>query len=157
MNLKHYKLLKISVGFIINSIFNRIIQYRICQKIILKVNSLQEACAKRFAVHVLKFEILQNARKDKTKTIKMLNLLVKNSKVRVRCSLFHFFLVFCNIPNSIWMLMIKSTNLNCFYKHLIFEKKITQTGFSAENISFQVGIYNVCVGLQNQGKEMKKF
>ena len=42
-----------------------------------KVNSVQEACAKCFAVHLLKFEILQTTRKNKTKNIKMLHLLVK--------------------------------------------------------------------------------
>ena len=43
-----------------------------------KVNSVQEACAKCLAVHLLKFEILQTTLKNKTKSIKMLNLLVKN-------------------------------------------------------------------------------
>ena len=33
-----------------------------------KVNSLQEACTKCFAVHILKFEILQPHEKTKTKT-----------------------------------------------------------------------------------------
>ena len=56
-----------------------------------KVNTVQEACAKCFAVHLLKFEILQTTWKNKTKNIKMLNLLVKNWKLRVWCSLFHFF------------------------------------------------------------------
>ena len=41
-----------------------------------KVNTVQEACAKCFAVHLLKFEILQTIRKNKN--LKMLNLLVKN-------------------------------------------------------------------------------
>ena len=60
-----------------------------------KVNSVQEACAKCFAVHLLKFEILQTT--WKMKDIKMLNLLVKNWKLRVWCSLFHFFHVICKI------------------------------------------------------------
>ena len=37
-----------------------------------KVNSVQEACTKCFAVHMLKFEILQIIRQNKTKNIKML-------------------------------------------------------------------------------------
>ena len=41
-----------------------------------KVNSVQEACAKYFAVHLLKFEILQTTQKNKN--IKMLDLLAKN-------------------------------------------------------------------------------
>ena len=48
-----------------------------------KVNSVQEACAKYFAVHLLKFEILQTTRKNKTKNIKMLDLLAKKLKIRV--------------------------------------------------------------------------
>ena len=35
-----------------------------------KVNSVQEACAKYFAVHILKFEILQTTWKNKTKNNK---------------------------------------------------------------------------------------
>ena len=43
-----------------------------------KVNSVQEARVKCFAVHILKFEILQTTPKNKTKCIKMLDLLMKN-------------------------------------------------------------------------------
>ena len=43
-----------------------------------KVNSVQEACAKCFAVHMLNFEILQTTQKNKTKYMKMLDLSVKN-------------------------------------------------------------------------------
>ena len=32
----------------------------------IKVNSVQEACAKYFVVHILKFEILQTTQKNKT-------------------------------------------------------------------------------------------
>ena len=39
-----------------------------------KVNSVQEAFAKYFAVHLLKFEILQTTWKNKTKSIKLLDL-----------------------------------------------------------------------------------
>ena len=73
-----------------------------------KVNSVQEACAKYFVVHMLKFEILQTTWKNKTKSIKMLDLLMKNWKLRVWCFLFHFFMRFawfqiliCE-PQSIW-------------------------------------------------------
>ena len=37
-----------------------------------KVNSVQEACAECFAVHILKSEILQTTWKNETKNIKML-------------------------------------------------------------------------------------
>ena len=36
----------------------------------LQVNSVQDACAKCFAVHILKFEVLQTAWKTKQKTSK---------------------------------------------------------------------------------------
>ena len=62
------------------------------QKIILwsKVNSVQEACAKCFAVHLLKFEILQTTWKNKTKIIKML----KNRKQKVWSSDVLYFIYF---------------------------------------------------------------
>ena len=69
-------------------------------KLLGKVNSVQEACAKCFVVHLIKFKILQTTWKNKTKNIKMLNLLVKNWKLRVWCSLLHFFHVICKISNS---------------------------------------------------------
>ena len=47
-------------------------------KCVSKVNSVQEPCAKCFAVHILKFEIYSYHMKNKTKNIKMLDLLVKN-------------------------------------------------------------------------------
>ena len=68
-----------------------------------KVNSVQEACTKCFAVHISKFEILQTTWKNKIKNIKMLDLLVKNWKLRVWGSLFHFFHVICKISNfNMW-------------------------------------------------------
>ena len=71
--------------------------------VLYKVNSVQEACAKCFAVHLLKFEILQTTWRNKTKNIKMLNLLVKNWKLRVWCSLFQFFHVIWKISNfNMW-------------------------------------------------------
>ena len=60
-------------------------------RVLSKVNSAQEAWAKCFAVDILKFEILQTIWNNKTKSIKMLDLLIKNWKIRVWCSLFHFF------------------------------------------------------------------
>ena len=82
--------------FFSNSIINRIrlnMDYELLDSQIAfpKVNSVQEACTKCFAVGLLKFEILQTTWRNKAKNIKMLNLLVKNWKVRVWCSLFHFF------------------------------------------------------------------
>jgi hypothetical protein len=73
-----------------------------------KVNSVKEACVNCFAVHLLKFEILQTAWKNKTKNIKMLNLLMKKWKLRVWCSVFHFFMWFARFqisicePQTIW-------------------------------------------------------
>ena len=60
----------------------------------------QETCAKCFAVHISKFEILQSTWKSKTKkNIKKLDLLMKNWKSRVWCSLFHLFHMICKISN----------------------------------------------------------
>ena len=70
-----------------------------------KVNSVQEACAKCLAVHISKFEILQTTWKNKTKTknIKILDLLMRNWKLIVWCSLFHLFHVICKISNfNLW-------------------------------------------------------
>ena len=54
-------------------------KYNYCvHETFVKVNSVPEACAKCFVVHILKFEILQTTWKNKTKSIKMLNLLAKN-------------------------------------------------------------------------------
>ena len=86
----------------------------------IKVNSVQEACAKCFAVHILKFEILQIIWKNKTKNIKMLIIWVKNWKLRVLCSLFHFFIWFARFQilicevQSIWrkLLILSSYNVN---------------------------------------------
>ena len=60
-------------------------------------------CTKCFAFHVSKFEILKTTWKNKTKSIKMLDVLMKNWKIRVWCSLFHFFHVTCKISNfNMW-------------------------------------------------------
>ena len=64
-----------------------------------KFNLVQEACSKCFGVHELKFEIWQTTWKNKTKNVKVLDLLMKNSKLKVWCSLFHFFHVICKISN----------------------------------------------------------
>ena len=70
---------------------------------ICKVNSVQEASAKCFVVHLLELEILQATWKHKTKNIKMLDLLGKNWKLRVWCSMFHFFYVIFKISNfNMW-------------------------------------------------------
>ena len=67
------------------------------------IKDIKSTQYKKLAVHMLKFEILQTTWKNKTKGIKMLNLLMKNWKLRVWCSLFHFFHVICNISNfNMW-------------------------------------------------------
>ena len=60
-----------------------------------KVNSVEEACAKCFAVHILEFEILQITWKNKTKNIKSLGLksMPKQSNTKLswdRLGFFHF-------------------------------------------------------------------
>ena len=59
-----------------------------------KVNSVQEACAKYFAVHLSKFGILQTIWKNKTKNMKTLNLSVKNWILRSDVLCFIFFMWF---------------------------------------------------------------
>ena len=51
-------------------------------KLMSKVNSVQEACAKCFAVHISKFEILQTTWKNKTKNIKMIETIVEKLKTK---------------------------------------------------------------------------
>ena len=68
-----------------------------------KVNSIQEACPKYLPVHNIKFEIFQATWKNKTKSNEMLELLMKNWKIRVWCSLLHFIHVICKISNfNMW-------------------------------------------------------
>ena len=60
-----------------------------------KVNSVQEASTKCFRfTYVLELEILRTTWKNKTKNIKMLDLFVKNWKLR-----FYFFHAICKISN----------------------------------------------------------
>ena len=47
-------------------------------EVIKSTQYIQGTCAKFFAVHILKFEIYSKHIKNKTKNIKMLDLLVKN-------------------------------------------------------------------------------
>ena len=69
----------------------------------LKVNLVQEACIKCFAVQLIKFEILQTTWNNKTKNIKVIDLLVTNWKLRVWCFLSHLFHVICKISNfNMW-------------------------------------------------------
>ena len=69
---------------------------------------MQEACAKCLAVHILRFEILQTTWKNK----KHQNTKSKNWKLRVWCSLFHFYMWF----NVIW----KVSNFDMWIaKHLV--------------------------------------
>ena len=93
-----------------------------------KVNSIQEASAKCFAVHIIKFEILQTTWKNKAKNIKMLNLLVKNWKLRVWCSLFLWFDMFqillCK-PKSIWRKLLVLSWLWL----LFFSSRVNQSWF----------------------------
>ena len=83
-------------------------------------------CTKCFAFHVSKFEILKTTWKNKTKSIKMLDVLMKNWKIRVWCSLFHFFMRFawfqilkCE-PQSIWCKFLALSWLYHLEKKCIF-------------------------------------
>ena len=110
----------------------------------LKVNSVQEACAKCFAVHLLKFEILQTTWKNKTKNIKMLNLLVKNWKVRVWWPLFHFFHVFCKISNFHMWTVKHLVQASCT-ELTLKEKKIRLKSYSPTVTHDKIFGYHFCV------------
>ena len=58
-----------------------------------KVNSVQEACAKCFAVHILKFEILQTTWKNKIKK-KHQNVRSIGGKLKTKSLM--FFVSFCD-------------------------------------------------------------
>ena len=59
-----------------------------------KVNSVQEACAKCFAVHILKFEILQTTWKNKTKNLKSIG-----EKLKTKGLMFFVSFLSCDLQN----------------------------------------------------------
>ena len=59
-----------------------------------KVNSVQEACTKCFAVHILKFEILQMTWKKETKNIRLLVVSFSSIVLVFWGFLFYFFMWF---------------------------------------------------------------
>ena len=73
---------------------------------IFKVRSVQEPCVKCFVVNILKFAILKTTWQNKIKSIKMLDLLIKNSKLRVLCLIFYIWIARFQIltcePQSVW-------------------------------------------------------
>ena len=91
-----------------------------------KVSSVQEAYAKCFAVHLLKFEVLQTTWKNKVRNIKMLNLLVKNWKLRVWCYLFHYFHVICKISNFNMWTAKHLAQASCIESKFIYSEKATK-------------------------------
>ena len=74
----------------------------------IKVNSIQKACVKCFAVHKLKFEILQMTWKNETKNIRLLVFSFSSIDLAFWCFLFCFFMWFARFqilicePQSIW-------------------------------------------------------
>ena len=73
---------------------------------IFKVRSVQEPCIKCFVFNILKFAILKTTWQNKIKSIKMLDLLIKNSKLRVLCLIFYiwiarFQILTCELQ-SVW-------------------------------------------------------
>ena len=73
-----------------------------------KVNSVQEACAKCFLVHILKFEILQITWKKLNKEHQTLSFQFFTNKFSILMFLFCFFMWFARFqillsePQSIW-------------------------------------------------------
>ena len=71
--------------------------------IMCKVNSVQEACAKCFAVHILKFEILKITWKNESKNIRPLVFSFSSINWAFWCFLFCFFHVVFKISNfNMW-------------------------------------------------------
>ena len=62
-----------------------------------KVNSVQEACAKYFVVHMLKFEILQTTWKKKAKNIKMLGSI--DEKLKTKSLMFFVSFFSCDLQD----------------------------------------------------------
>ena len=84
-----------------------------------KVNSVQEACTKCFAVHILTFEILQITWKNKTKNIRLLVFSFWSIDF-IFWSLFCFFMWFARLqilicePQSLWhKLLVLSWLYHC--------------------------------------------
>ena len=64
-----------------------------------KVNSVQEACAKCFVVHISKFEIMQIKWKNETKNIRLLVFSFLPINLGFGCILWVFFHMVCKISN----------------------------------------------------------
>ena len=68
----------------------------------IKVNSVQEACAKCFAVHIIKFEILQITDKEMIKERQTHSFQFFTNKSSILMLLVLLFHVDCKISNNIW-------------------------------------------------------
>ena len=80
---------------------------------LLKVSSVQEACAKCFAVHLLKFEILQITWKNKTKNIRLLVFSFSSINLVFWCFCFVFS---CGLQYfKFWYLNRKAIGASFFY------------------------------------------
>ena len=64
-----------------------------------KVDSVKEACAKYFVVHILKFEMLQATWKKQNKKHQNAKFIGIKLKAKGLISLFHFFHRICKISN----------------------------------------------------------
>ena len=117
-------------------------------------------------VRILKFGILQTTWKNKTKNIKMINLLVKNWKLRVWCSLFHFFHVICKISNfNMWttkhlvqascteLTLLAQIIVHCFLKikklhiwpHCVLAWNITQPWIGSIKKQKEIEFFQLCL------------
>ena len=78
-----------------------------------KVNSVQEACAKCFAVHMLKFEILQFTWKKLNKEHQTLSFQVFIDRFSILMLFVLFFYVVCKISNfNMWTQSIWPNRIN---------------------------------------------
>ena len=95
------------------------LQLRILFCLVSKVNSVQEACTKRFAVHILKFEISKSHERNETKNIRLLVFSFWSINLAFWCFLFCSFMWFARFqilicePQSIWRKVLVLSWLYC--------------------------------------------
>ena len=97
-----------------------------------KVNSIQEACTKCFAVHILKFEILQITGKKWNKEHQTLRFRFFMNRSSILMFLVLFVHVVCKISNSnMWTAkhLKKLLVLSWLYKNEVREVSLKQTIF----------------------------
>ena len=97
-----------------------------------KVNSVQETCAKCFAVHILKFEILQPTWNNKTKNIKSARFIDEKLKTKSLMFFITFFHVICKISNFIMWTAKHLAQVSCT------ELTLKQQSYLLTSVNFSI-------------------